>query len=60
MMLRDKRPDAEIALCFPDFQTYRALAARTRLSFERLGFGVYFIAKDGTVRLEIPHRSVSS
>jgi hypothetical protein len=39
MLLRHKRPDAEIALCFPDFQTYRTLASRTRRSFVLLGFG---------------------
>jgi hypothetical protein len=59
MLLRHKRPDAEIALCFPDFKTYRALAERTRRSFELLGFGIYFVGKDGGVRLETPHRPVA-
>jgi hypothetical protein len=59
MRLRHKRPDAEIALCFPDFQTYRALASQTRRSFELLGFGIYFVAKDGGVCLELQHRPVA-
>lgn len=58
MLLRHRRPDAEIAICFPDFQTYRSLAERTRLSFELLGFGVYFVEPDGRVRLDVPHRAV--
>jgi hypothetical protein len=59
MLLRHKRPDAEIALCFPDFQTYRTLASRTRRSFVLLGFGIYFVAKDGKVRADLPHQPVA-
>jgi hypothetical protein len=58
MCLRHKRPDAEVALCLPDFRTYRSLAERTRRCFNLLGFGIYFVAKDGAVVLEAPHRSV--
>ncbi len=58
MLLRHRRPDAEIAICFPDFQTYRSLVERTALSFELLGFGVYFVREDGAVRLEVAHRAV--
>ena len=43
MLMRHKRPDAEIALAFPDFPTYRRLVERTRVSFDLLGFGVYFV-----------------
>jgi hypothetical protein len=59
MLLRHRRPDAEIAICFPDFLTYRSLVERTRGSFALLGFGVYFVSEDGRVRLELPHRPVT-
>ncbi len=59
MRLRHKRPDAEIALCFPDFRTYRSLAAQTRRCFDLLGFGIYFVGKDGSVQLDAPHRTVA-
>lgn len=49
MLLRQRRPDAEIAICFPRFKTYKSLLERTRLSFELLGFGVYLVAEDGSV-----------
>jgi hypothetical protein len=58
MLLRHRRPDAEIAIAFPQFTTYQSLVERTRLSFELLGFGVYFITKDGAARLEVPHRPI--
>lgn len=60
MLLRDRRPDAEIAICFPDFQTYRTLVERTEVSFGLLGFGVYFVAEDGTARLQVPHHAVDA
>lgn len=49
MLLRHRRRDAEIAICFPRFKTYESLLERTRLSFELLGFGVYLVAEDGSV-----------
>jgi hypothetical protein len=58
MLLRHKYPDAEVAVCLPEFSTYHKLAVRTRGSFERLGFGIYFVAKDGTARVELPHQIV--
>jgi len=58
MLLRHKRPDAEIALCFPDFATYRRLAAGTRTCFDLLGFGIYFVAQDRRVVLALPHAPV--
>jgi hypothetical protein len=57
MLLRHKHPDAEIAACFPKFETFVSLARRTRASFELLGFGLYFVAQDGRVGLETPHLS---
>lgn len=59
MLLRNRRPDAEIALCFPDFPTYRSLVERTALSFELLGFGVYLVAENGDPRLLLAHRGVA-
>jgi hypothetical protein len=59
MLLRSKRPDAEIAICFPDFPTYRALASKTAVSFQLLGFGVYFVSENGDTTLEMPHHPIS-
>jgi hypothetical protein len=56
MLLRDKRPDAEIAICFPEFKTYRTLVEPTHRSFGLLGFGVYFVAKGGQATLAVAHR----
>ena len=56
MLLRHRQPTAEIAIAFPQFSTYQSLVDRTRLSFELLGFGVYFITEDGAARLAVPHR----
>lgn len=58
MLLRDRRPDAEIAICLPDFPTYRKLVDRTKLSFHLLGFGVYLVGEDNSAHLLIPHRAV--
>lgn len=57
MLLRDKRPDAEIALAFPRFPTYEKLVERTRVSFGLLGFGVYFVEDGGFVDLALPHHA---
>lgn len=56
MLLRDRRPDAEIAVCFPDFATYRSLIKRTAGSFALLGFGVYLVSKADVVTLALAHR----
>jgi len=56
MLMRDKRPDAEIALTFPDYPTYRKLVARTTVSFDLLGFGVYFVRESGHAELALPHK----
>lgn len=58
MLLRHKRTDAEIAVCIPDFKTFRRLASGTRACFETLGFGIYFVGQDGQVMPEMPHRPV--
>jgi hypothetical protein len=51
MLLRDKRPDAEIAICFPAFKTYENLVARTQFSLGLLGFGVFVSVVVGVVTL---------
>lgn len=60
MLLRDRRPDAEIAICFPAFKTYENLVARTQVAFGLLGFGVYFVHQDGRVDLVLPHRAMEA
>lgn len=42
-------PEFEIAIGLPDFPRYRNLLAKSRHALERLGFGVYLVAEDGTV-----------
>lgn len=59
MLLRDKRPDAEIAIAFPRFPTYENLVRRTTVSFGLLGFGVYLVKENGSVDLLLPHRPVA-
>jgi hypothetical protein len=49
LLLRDKAPSAEVALCFADFPTYRKLLERTRRSLGILGIGVYLVHADGGV-----------
>ena len=58
MLLRERRPDAEIAGCFPDFGTYRSLIKRTAALFALLGFGVYCVSETGVVTLVFPHGSI--
>lgn len=58
MLLRDMRPDAEIAICFPRFTTYENLVRRTSVSFTLLGFGVYFVNDGGSVDLVLSHGAV--
>lgn len=58
MLMRDKRPDAEIAIALPDYETYRRLVTRTSKSFSLLGFGVYLVGENGNVSLMIPHSAV--
>lgn len=60
MLLRDKRLDAEIAICFPRFVTYENLVRRCQMSFDLLGFGVYFVNEDSSVALVLQHRGVDS
>lgn len=61
MRLREKHPCKEIALCFPDFPTYRKLVESTRSSLQILGVAVYLVSATGDVllllerdRLEVP------
>jgi hypothetical protein len=56
MRLREKRPAANVALCFPDFPTYRKLIEGTRSSLKMLGVGLYLVSKEGEVSTHIPVR----
>jgi hypothetical protein len=49
MKLQTIDPAAEVALCFPDFPTYRNLLQTTRRSLGRLGLGVYLVKQGGEV-----------
>jgi hypothetical protein len=60
MLLRDMRPEAEIAICLPRFTTYENLVRRTKVSFSLLGFGVYLVDEDGSVDLVVQHRLVDA
>lgn len=60
MRLREKRPAAEVALCFPDFPTYRKLIDSTRSSLDLLGVGVYLVFEDGGVAAHLAHRKIGS
>ena len=60
MLLRDRRPDAEIAICFPRFTTYENLVKRTAVSFTLLGFGVYFVNEGGAVDLVLSHSAAAT
>ena len=60
MLLRDKRPDAEIAIAFPRFTTYENLVERTKMSFGLLGFGVYLVNENGSADLALPHVAVGN
>jgi Holliday junction resolvase-like predicted endonuclease len=54
MLLRHEHPGANVALCFPEFATYRSLIDRTADSLSELGLGLYLVGIDGgvDVRLE--------
>ena len=49
----------ESAMAFPIFLRYRRDVERLRQALQRLGIGVYFVAEDGSVHQEIPHRPVT-
>lgn len=49
MRLLEKKPSAHVALCFPDFPTYRKLIAATRTPLRRLGVGVFLVSSQGAV-----------
>ena len=54
LLLRSRYPDAEVAMAFPQMETYLRLIERVRSSLVRLGFGVYVIASDGTAQVLVP------
>ncbi|NEX63351.1 hypothetical protein [Noviherbaspirillum galbum] len=49
LMLLEQHPDKEIALCFPDFMTYRRLIHGTRTSLHALKVSVYLVTESGEV-----------
>ena len=49
MRLLEKHPAAIVALCFPDFATYRKLIHATRTSLKTLGVGIYLVSPAGEV-----------
>lgn len=49
LMLLDSNPDKEVALCFPDFRTYRGLIEKTRSSLLKLGVSVLLVTSEGEV-----------
>ncbi len=57
MTMRSKEPQAEIALCFPEFPTYSRLLGRSDGSLELLGVGYYSVHEDGSVERMLDHRS---
>lgn len=54
MRLLEKDPAATVALCFPDFRTYRRLIEATRTSLKTLGIAVYFVSEAGEVTELLP------
>lgn len=49
MLLREQHPGKEVALCFPDFLTYRRLIAGTCSSLQALDVAVYLVTENGDV-----------
>lgn len=49
VLLRSKRPDAEIALCFASFGTYERSIQGTHQSLSDLGVGVYLVQEGGAI-----------
>lgn len=49
MQLRHRHAESEVALCFPDFPTYRKLIDSTRTSLEAIRVGAFLISETGVV-----------
>jgi hypothetical protein len=49
LRLQSKRPEAKIAIAFPDFPRYRVLFRETQDALEKLGIGFLLIGSDGNV-----------
>ena len=47
--LHTRRPDVALAMALPDYPRYRKLLEGTKWAFERLGFGLFMVDKDGAV-----------
>lgn len=48
-LARDARPEAQVAMVFPVFETYRSLVQRTAHSLRASGIDVFFVAESGGV-----------
>lgn len=55
MRLQTKRPEAVVALGFPDFLRYRVLFEETQGGLARLGVAMLTAPADGTVATWGPH-----
>lgn len=51
LRLQSQHPGATVALAFPDFPRYRALAADTEGALSKLGVRIFFIGESGNVEL---------
>lgn len=52
LLMRADNPESDVALVFPDFETYRTLIARTRESLAAARIEAWTVAQDGTVARE--------
>lgn len=48
-LARHAHPQAEVAIVFPAFDTYRSLVDRTSVSLDAMKVGVFLVSEDGTV-----------
>lgn len=53
-MLRNEHPDDLVAMAFPSFETYKALASRVSLTLTASRIGVIWLTKDGSIDMTGP------
>jgi hypothetical protein len=49
MLMRDDRPEARSVLAFPDVETYRTLARRTKDPLQAAGVALLLVGQDGSI-----------
>jgi hypothetical protein len=49
VLLQNTHPRAAVAICVPDFGTYRTLLERCNRTLQRLGLGTFVVMADGRV-----------